>query len=270
MTSHFIRKQLFSLNPRKAIGLDDVASRFLHDGAESIVSPVTHIVNISILNETVPAAFKEAKVVPLFKKGSKLDVGNYRPVSILNVLSKILERAVHGQMDECLKKRNILFSHQSGFRDGYSTETCLISMSTFIQSEMAKGNMVGMVLIDLQKAFDTVDHGILLDKLRAIGVSSVSWFESYLSNRTQCVDVNGTRSDFLPITCGVPQGSILGPQLFLIYVNDMVTSVDCRLSLYADDSVLLFSHKDPNVIADRLSTELSNCKRWLVDKLSLM
>ena len=115
-----------------------------------------------------------------------------------------MERAVHGQMDECLKKRNILFSHQSGFRGGYSTDTCLISMSTFVQSEMAKGNMVGMVLIDLQKAFDTVDHDILLDKLRAIGVSSVSWFESYLSNRTQCVDVNGTRSDFLPITCGVP------------------------------------------------------------------
>ena len=173
-------------------------------------------------------------------------------------------------MDEYLKIRNILFSHQSGFRGGYSTDTCLINMSTFVQSEMAKGNMVGMVLIDLQKAFDTVDHDILLDKLRAIGVSLVSWFESYLSNRTQCVDVNGTRSDFLPITCGVPQGSILGPQLFLIYVNDMVTSVDCRLSLYADDSVLLFSHKDPNVIADRLSTELSNCKRWLVDnKLSL-
>merc|ERR1711911_358890 len=103
-----------------------------------------------------------------------------------------------------------------------------------------------MVLIDLQKAFDTVDHDILINKLRAIGVSSVFWFRSYLSDRKQCVEVNGTRSEFLPINCGVPQGSILGPQLFLIYVNDMVTSVDCRLSLYADDSALLFAHSDPN------------------------
>ena len=270
VTSHFIRKQLSSLDPRKAIGLDDVASRFLHDGAESIVLPVTHIINLSISNETVPAAFKDAKVVPVFKKGSKLDVGNYRPVSILNVLSKVLERTVHKQMDEYLKKRNLLFSHQSGFRGGYSTDTCLVDMSNYVRSEMGKGNMVGMVLIDLQKAFDTVDHDILIDKLRAIGVSSVSWFRSYLSDRKQCVEVNGTRSEFLPINCGVPQGSILGPQLFLIYVNDMVTSVDCRLSLYADDSALLFAHSDPNVIASRLSTELSNCKRWLVDnKLSL-
>ena len=173
-------------------------------------------------------------------------------------------------MDEYLKKRKILFEHQSGFRGGFSTDTCLIGMDSFIRSEMGKGNMVGMVLIDLQKAFDTVDHAILLDKLRAIGVSSTSWFQSYLSDRRQCVEVNGTRSNFLPINCGVPQGSILGPQLFLIYINDMVTSVDCRLSLYADDSALLFSHKDSHVIADRLSKELSNCKRWLVDnKLSL-
>ena len=96
------------------------------------------------------------------------------------------------------------------------------------------------MLIDLQKAFDTVDHGILIDKVRAIGVGLVAWFESYLSNRGQCVEVDGSRSEFLPISCGVPQGSILGPQLFLIYINDMNMSIDCMLSLYADDSALIF------------------------------
>ena len=127
-----------------------------------------------------------------------------------------------------------------------------------------------MVLIDLQKAFDTVDHGVLLNKLRAIGVDSISWFESYLRNRQQCVEVNGTKSEFLAISCGVPQGSILGPQLFLIYINDMHLSINCRLSLYADDSALLFSHTDAGNIACRLSHELSMCKKWLVDnKLSL-
>jgi hypothetical protein len=112
-----------------------------------------------------------------------------------------------------------------------------------------------MVLIDLQKAFDTVDHVILLKKLEAMGVSSVAWFKSYLSSRTQIVNVNQVDSTPLSITCGVPQGSILGPLLFLCYVNDMPISVDCKLILYADDSALLFSNKDPKIIADKLSQE---------------
>ena len=127
-----------------------------------------------------------------------------------------------------------------------------------------------MVTIDLQKAFDTVDHGILLDKLKAIGVDSLCWFESYLKDRRQCVEVNNAMSEFLPMTCGVPQGSILGPQLFLLYINDMSISLNCNLSLYADDSALYFAHDDPSVIAKRLSCELANCKKWLIDnKLSL-
>ena len=108
VTSHFVRSQLHSLDPKKAIGLDDLSSRFLHDGADLILSPVTHIINISVITETVPASFKEARVVPLFKKGSRLDPGNYRPVSILSVLSKILERAVHSQLNAYLSERGLL------------------------------------------------------------------------------------------------------------------------------------------------------------------
>jgi hypothetical protein len=270
VSQHFILGQLQSLDPNKAVGLDDISSKFLKDGACSIVKPVSHIVNISIITETVPLCFKQARVVPLFKKGSKLDPGNYRPVSILNVLSKILERAVHGQLKEFLERRDLLYRNQSGFRGKFSTDSCLIGLSDFVKGEMGRGNMVGMVLIDLQKAFDTVDHEILLKKLNAMGVTSVSWFRSYLSERRQCVVVNGRSSDFMEVTCGVPQGSILGPQLFLIYVNDMQISLNCGLALYADDSALIFSHKDGGVIADRLGSELSSCKRWLIDnKLSL-
>ena len=225
---------------------------------------------MSILSNTVPQSFKEARVIPLFKKGSKLDPGNYRPVSILNVMSKVLERAVHTQLNEYLHVRGLLIENQSGFRSGYSTDSSLICLTDYIKHEMGHGNFTGMVLIDLAKAFDTVDHSILLDKLRAIGVSSVDWFDSYLRGRSQCVEVSACKSEFLPISCGVPQGSILGPLLFLVYINDMSTSVNCMLCLYADDSALLFSHRDPTIIADRLSSELSNCKRWLVDnKLSL-
>lgn len=135
---------------------------------------------------------------------------------------------------------------------------------------MGKDNLVGLILMDLQKAFDMVDHRILLDKLESMGVSSVSWFRSYLEGRCQCVEVDGVRSSFEAIDCGVPQGSILGPLLFLVYVNDMHLSVNCRLSLYADDSALVFSHSDPVVIGDSLSAELSNCREWLIDnKLTL-
>ena len=137
----------------------------------------------------------------------------------------------------------------------------MIGLTDFIKDELSKGNFVGMVLIDLQKAFDTVDHAILSEKLKSIGISSTSWFDSYLQNRRQCVDVNGSRSEFLPVTCGVPQGGILGPLLFLIYINDINISLSCRLSLYADDSALLFAHRDATVIADHLSIEISSCKK---------
>ena len=147
VTSHFIRSQLNSLDPKKAIGLDDLSSRFLRDGTEHIISPVTHIINISIITETVPTSFKEARVVPLFKKGSRLDPGNYRPVSILSVLSKVLERAVHSQLNDYLSKRGLLLENQSGFRGGYSTDACLIGLPIYIRGQMAGGNVVGMELI---------------------------------------------------------------------------------------------------------------------------
>ena len=134
------------------------------------------------------------------------------------------------------------------------------------------GNYTGMALLDLQKAFDTVDHKILLDKLHAMGVSdtSVGWFRSYLCGRSQFVCINGTNSDFLPIVCGVPQGSILGPLLFLAYVNDMESSVTCKLLLYADDSALLISGKSIGVIEQLLTDELNKVHEWLIDnKLSI-
>ena len=139
-----------------------------------------------------------------------------------------------------------------------------------MKKEIGKGKFVGMVLIDLQKAFDTVDHGILIEKLRAMGADNIDWFRSYLSDRRQCVDIAGNMSDFLPISCGVPQGSILGPLLFLVYINDMSLSLNCMLSLYADDSALLFSHRDSSVIAERLSMALGACKKWLVDNFPSM
>ena len=270
ITSEFVFKELCALNPTKSTGLDGIPARFLRDGAIALKDHLAHIINLSISSSSVPQDFKTARVKPLYKKKDRSEVGNYRPVSILSVASKILERAVYTQLESYLRENNILYSFQSGFRGSFSTDTCLTHLTDYIHNQTSCGNFTGMVLIDLQKAFDTVDHVILLNKLEKMGVSSVEWFKSYLSGRKQIVNVNQVDSTPLGINCGVPQGSILGPLLFLCYVNDMPISVDCPLILYADDSALLASGKDPKIIADKLSQELERCRQWMIDnKLSL-
>ncbi len=267
-----VLKLLLALKSSKATGLDSLPSRFIRDGANIICAPVTHIINLSIYHGSIPSDLKSARVVPLYKKNSKTDLGNYRPVSILSILSKVLERVVYNQLENYLHCNSLMYNLQSGFRPAYSTDTCLIHMQDHIREEYDKGNYTGMVLLDLQKAFDTVDHVILLDKLGAMGLNkmAINWFRAYLTCRTQVTDVGGVFSSPGDITCGVPQGSILGPLLFLVYVNDMPAAVKCKLLLYADDSALLVSGRDIGVIEETLSSELYSVSEWLVDnKLSL-
>ena len=267
-----VYKLLSTVNTNKATCLDGISAKFIRDGCSVIASPITRILNLSLSQSTVPKAFKEARVVPLYKKGGRGEVGNYRPISILPVVSKIFERIVYDQLSKHLDKHNILYEYQSGFRRSYSIETALIDLSDRIKFSMDKGLYTGMVMIDLQKAFDTVNHAIMSDKLGAIGCDdgSVNWFNSYLSNRSQFIDIKGTLSDRGEVTCGVPQGSILGPILFLIYVNDMKSAVGCDLLLYADDSALLIRGKNIIDIEQKLREELAKLNVWLIDnKLSL-
>jgi hypothetical protein len=143
-------------------------------------------------------------------------------------------------------------------------------LQDYVRKQTASGLYTGMILLDIQKAFDSVDHSILCRKLSAMGVQSTEWFHSYLSNRKQIVNINGIESDPLDISCGVPQGSILGPLLFLCYVNDMPNSVNCMMLQYADDSALIYSDKDPEKIGNILSKNLDSCNNWLIEnKLSL-
>ena len=270
ISEDFVFKELSTLNVNKSTGLDGLPARFLRDAAEVIKGPITHIVNISIRTEIFPSDMKIAKVKPLYKKKSRLELGNYRPVSILPITSKILEKAVFIQLNEYLVKNNLIYKFQSGFRGKYSTDTCLIYLLDYIRNQIGSGLYTGMVLLDIQKAFDSVHHSILCRKLKAMGVKSTGWFNSYLSNREQIVNVGGTDSEVCDLTCGVPQGSILGPLLFLCYVNDMPSSVNCMLLQYADDSALVVSDKSPDFIGQLLSSNLDKCNKWLVDnKLSL-
>ena len=270
VSEDFVLHELLKLDVNKSTGLDGIPARFLKDAAEAVKSPLTHIINLSIRKEVFPTDMKSAKVKPLFKKKSRLEVGNYRPVSILSVPSKILEKAVFKQLNDYLIENNLLYKFQSGFRGSYSTDTCLIYLQDYIRDQIGEGNYTGMILLDIQKAFDSVNHKILCKKLKALGVKSTQWFESYLSQRHQIVNINGVQSSPMTLTCGVPQGSILGPLLFLCYVNDMPMSVDCIMLQYADDSALMVSDTCPGKIANLLSENLEKCNQWLIDnKLSL-
>ena len=272
VTTDEVFKKLSILQPHKATGHDNIPPKFLRDSAETIAPIITHIINLSINQGHVPRDFKTAKITPLHKKGSKLDPGNYRPISILPSISKIMEKIIFEQVEKYLTEKKLIYEYQSGFRSSHSTDTCLLYLHDRIKHEVDSGKYCGMVMLDLQKAFDTVNHDIMIDKLKAIGFdgTSVSWMQSYLEGRVQMVEVNGSLSSPLPVTCGVPQGSILGPLLFLIYVNDMNSACDCDLFLFADDSALLVSDSDRSQVENALSKELTRICTWLTDnKLSI-
>ena len=271
-TPETVLKLLQSINTSKAAGLDKLAGKFLKDGASILVIPITQICNLSIKLSVFPKKCKTAKMTPLFKKGSKTEVKNYRPISLLPLVSKIIEKIIHNQVESFLHSHNIIYKYQSGFRKNHSTGTCLSFLSNKIKQGFEEGKLTGMILIDLQKAFDTIDHEILLLKMKYLGFaeSTINWFRSYLTDRTFIVHLNGNFSNPGNLICGVPQGSILGPLLFLLYVNDMPQSVSCELLLYADDSCLLFADRNFDNIESNLNMNFNLLCDWFVDnKLSI-
>ena len=186
-----------------------------------------------------PSVLKTAKVVPVFKKDSKLNYSNYRPISLLSNIEKILEKLMYRRLYAFLDYNNIIYDLQFGFRQQYSTSHAFINITENIRKALDDGNIGCGVFVDLQKAFDTVDHQILLAKLNHYGIRGVSndWFKSCLSNRNQYVSINGYES---AINCGVPQGSVLGPLLFLLYINELNQAIKfCKVHHFADDTNLL-------------------------------
>ena len=230
-TEESVLKLLEGINPTKAAGLDNLAGKFLKDGAQILAKPVSELCNLSISLSLFPEDCKQAKLKPLFKKGSRDEPKNYRPISLLPQISKVIEKIVHEQVLEYLDTNKILYRYQSGFRPHHSTDTCLSYLSDKITQAFEKGMFTGMILIDLQKAFDTIDHEIFLEKLKHLAFSdpAIYWFRSYLTSRTFFVNIGKETSSPGELSCGVPQGSILGPLIFLLYVNDMPQAVDCDL-----------------------------------------
>ena len=232
----------------KAAGIDKISGRFLKDGAHILAKPIAKIYKISISSELFPSDCKIAKLKPLDIKGSKSKTNpeNFRPSSLLPLISKVIERIAYNQVDNFLLQDNILDNYQSGFRKNHSTDLYLSFLNNKMLKAFDKGLFPEMILIDLQKTFDTINHKILLGKLHAIGFSDkiTAWFKSNLSDRAFRLNINNHFSDLSKISCGIPEASILGPLLFLLYVNDMPLAVHSGLFLYADDFGLAFQHKD--------------------------
>ena len=213
-----------------------------------------------------------AKLKPLYKKGSKANPEDFRPISLLPLISKVIKRIVYDQ--EIIFYSKIIFCTiiNQDLGKKHFNDLCLYFLNDKILKGFDKGLFTGMILIDLQKAFDTTNYEILLGKLHAIDFSekTVAWFKSYLSDRTFKVDINNHFSDLSKISCGIPQGSILGLLLFLLYVNDMSQTVHSDLFLYGDDSGLTFQHKDVHTIEHQLNKDFANLCEWFVDnKLSV-
>ena len=220
--------------------------------------PLCHILNLSIESGTVPNIWKAAKVTPIYKSGNHERPENYRPISVLPVLSNILEKAVHCQFMDFLESNSLLSESQFGFRKHCSTKLATALLCDDIRSEMNKGNLVGVVYLDLSKAFDTIGHALLLNKLSAYGVGGkeLQWFTSYLFNRMQVVALGNINSEPEPIYCGVPQGSILGPLLFITFFNDLVDSLNSKVIKYTDDTVIYCANNDVEVLENLLNSEM--------------
>ena len=251
----------------------DISMSTIQKVFSSIKIPMTHICNLSLETGIFPEKMKIAKVIPLYKSGIKNVFNNYRPVSLLPQFSKILEKIFNSRLDTFLERCDILNEAQFGFRAKYNTTHALMKLMTGISDSIDQKKSTIGIFIDLKKAFDTVNHKILREKLDKYGIRGVanSWIKSYLDNRKQFVCVKDCNSELLNISCGVPQGSILGPKLFILYINDMcnVTKI-FEYVLFADDTNLFCSNDNMKVLIKEINEGLSKLKKWFaVNKLSL-
>ena len=197
--------------------MDQITAKFLRDGTEILALPVKNIINFSIKLSTFPEECKIAKLKPIFKKGAKTDPKNYRPISLLPLVLKIIEKSIYFQIEDFFNKKKLIYMYQSGFRTNHSANLCLVQLIDFVATGMDKQMHTGMILVDLQKSFDTLDHGFLLEKLKyfSFQVSVIKCFQSYLSNTKFLDCFDNVFSEAETLKYGVSQGSILRPLLFL-------------------------------------------------------
>ena len=261
-----------NLKSNKSPGFDEISPNVIKFVFDELIIPIRHVFDLSLKKGIFPDKLKVARVTPIFKSGDDGLVNNYRPISVLSCFSKILERIMYNRLYSFLVENNILYDKQFGFQKEHSTEHAILQLTNQIFQSFSQDKFTLGVFIDLSKAFDTVDHNILLNKLSFYGVrnNSLKWFRSYLSNRKQYISTDQGNTDMEYITCGVPQGSILGPLLFLIFVNDLKQSTLLDPIMFADDTNLFYSNENITSLFETVNRELGNINLWFqANKLSL-
>ena len=264
ITSEQVLNYVKSISTDKAIA-DVIPMKIYHSIIKLILEPLTHIINLSLATGTIPSLCKYAKVTAIHKGGDPTDENNYRPISILPFLGKCIEYFVNDQLSRYVETNNILSPQQFGFRKDHSTTYLMYDLFDNIYDSKANGNIPSILFLDIKKAFDTVDHEILIKKLKFYGIDGtvILWLENYLKGRRQCTKIGKKVSLYQLITCGVPQGSILGPLLFSLYINDM--ALNCHLStpyFFADDGALMFEDTCRNSYL-AMKIELITISKWL-------
>jgi len=245
-TEDEVKKIILNLKDKCSSGHDNISPKLLKQCAKELTPLITLLINKAITEQIYPDVLKIAKVLPIYKSGDKSNLANYRPISILPTINKIFEKILHLQLIDHIETNNIMFCHQYGFRKFHNTTHALISSYDYIIDHITNNDIVLGLFIDLRKAFDSINHNILIKNLTYYGVNGPfnNMIANYLKGRqifTQC-DTN--RSKLLPITYGVPQGSVLGPLLFIIYINDIQHMCKLDLKLFADDTNMFIHCKD--------------------------
>ncbi len=279
ITENDIVNYLGKLDPNKSTGADQLSARLLRECKDELLLPLKLLFNKSLQERVVPKLWKCANVTPIFKKGNKCEAENYRPISLTSIVMKIFERILKDKITSFLENHDLILNTQHGFRNNRSCLTNLLEFYNHVLSNYDERIPTDVIYLDFKKAFDTVPHQRLLIKLKAHGIGDqlCSWIENWLTDRKQRVVINGEASDWLPVSSGVPQGSVLGPLLFLIYINDLDCGITAKISKFADDTKIggkALTIGDCDAIQQDLDKLSSWSDKWLLkfnkDKCKVM
>ena len=264
ITEEDIKDAIKCLKIDKASGPDKISPRMIKEGCNELCIPFCMLFNLSLKEKIFPDQWKIANIIPVFKKNDPKMVSNYRPIALLSVISKIFEKCIYKYIYNHTVSNSILSNHQSGFQKGDSTVNQLLYLANELSIALDEGKEVRLVFFDISKAFDRVWHKGLLFKLKNVGITGnlLEWVGSYLFQRKQKVVLNGQESLILDINAGVPQGSILGPLFFLIYINDIIFEVNCSIKLFADDTTIYVTIENPQTGAEILNRNLEKISNW--------